>query len=405
MAEYWVSIASFKNRDSAESALVNAQKQIEESLKVLGASTEKGYFFRVVAGPYGTQIQARGAQSLLGVAGLNRGWIWQAEAAGTAVRGIKSVTESTDFESLEFDRDWGTDLYDEQDLDFDPEGLVLPETVEPVQDPLPEIPDTAPKGYQLNKLQREARAPPLEPMNFVFSLSQTRPNLPHPSATLSPDTNASDTIHAGPNALNVVAYSQDTPITLTRRDQTQDNIEIDGRLNEDVWHELAGANEFLVSDPETLTKPVYETIVKAFYTDRGLYVAVDMEQPRATLVRRLSSRDGRRVNRDAVGITLDTSGQGRYGYWMNVALGGSQSDGTVLPERQFSSDWDGAWYRALRSPKRAGVQSFICRGPKLPCLRAVASAGSTSLFPAKWHFWMRVGGCLHYRVVNRCICR
>ena len=29
---------------------------------------------------------------------------------------------------------------------------------------------------------------------------------------------------------------------------------------------------------------------------------------------------------------------------MNVALGGSQSDGTVLPERQFSSDWDGAWY-------------------------------------------------------------
>ena len=159
MAEYWVSIASFKNRDSAESALVNAQKQIEESLKVLGASTEKGYFFRVVAGPYGTQNQARGAQSLLGVAGLNRGWIWQAEAAGTAVRGIKSVTESTDFESLEFDRDWGTDLYDEQDLDFDPEGLVLPETVEPVQDPLPEIPDTAPKGYQLNKLQREARAP------------------------------------------------------------------------------------------------------------------------------------------------------------------------------------------------------------------------------------------------------
>ena len=73
-------------------------------------------------------------------------------------------------------------------------------------------------------------------------------------------------------------------------------------------------------------------------------MGVDMEQPRATLIRRLSSRDGRRVNRDSIGITLDTSGEGRYGYWMNVALGGSQSDGTVLPERQFSSDWDGAWY-------------------------------------------------------------
>ena len=113
-----------------------------------------------------------------------------------------------------------------------------------------------------------------------------------------------------------------------------------------------------MSDPETLTKPVYETIVKAFYTDRGLYVAVDMEQPRATLVRRLSSRDGRRVNRDAVGITLDTSGQGRYGYWMNVALGGSQSDGTVLPERQFSSDWDGAWYSGTAITEKGWSAEF-----------------------------------------------
>ena len=69
-----------------------------------------------------------------------------------------------------------------------------------------------------------------------------------------------------------------------------------------------------------------------------------MEQPKETLIRRLSSRDSRGINRDNVGITLDTSGAGRYGYWMNVALGGSQTDGTLLPERQFSSDWDGAWY-------------------------------------------------------------
>ena len=69
MAEYWVSIASFKNRDSAESALVNAQKQIEESLKVLGASTEKGYFLGLLQGPMVLKTK-RGVRSLC--------WAWQA---------------------------------------------------------------------------------------------------------------------------------------------------------------------------------------------------------------------------------------------------------------------------------------------------------------------------------------
>ena len=41
MAEYWVSIASFKNRDGAEAALVNAQRQFDESLKVQGAHRKR----------------------------------------------------------------------------------------------------------------------------------------------------------------------------------------------------------------------------------------------------------------------------------------------------------------------------------------------------------------------------
>ncbi|NCF45655.1 MAG: hypothetical protein GWP70_12685 [Proteobacteria bacterium] len=143
---------------------------------------------------------------------------------------------------------------------------------------------------------------------------------------------------------NTVTFSLDQPVVLARRDQAELGVVVDGRLDESVWLELPGADSFLVSDPDTLAQPPYATLVKAFYTDEGLYVGVDMEQPAHTLVSRLSSRDSRGVNRDYIGITLDTSGEGRYGYWMNVALGGSQSDGTVLPERQFSNDWDGAWY-------------------------------------------------------------
>ena len=71
-----------------------------------------------------------------------------------------------------------------------------------------------------------------------------------------------------------------------------------------------------------------------------------MEQPAETLVRRYSSRDYRWLVRDTVGFTFDASGKGEYGYWGELALGGTQTDGTVLRERQFSTDWDGAWLGA-----------------------------------------------------------
>ena len=40
---------------------------------------------------------------------------------------------------------------------------------------------------------------------------------------------------------------------------------------------------------------------------------------------------------------MDPTGTGLFGYWFSVALGDSLADGTVLPERQFSNQWDGPW--------------------------------------------------------------
>lgn len=75
-AEYWISVASFKNRDSAELALVNAQVKSEQAFAVYGARTDKGFFFRVMAGPYLTISEAKRAQQTLASNGLNAGWIW-----------------------------------------------------------------------------------------------------------------------------------------------------------------------------------------------------------------------------------------------------------------------------------------------------------------------------------------
>ena len=126
------------------------------------------------------------------------------------------------------------------------------------------------------------------------------------------------------------------------------DLRIDGHIDEAIWSQIQPFNNLKVIEPDTLADAPYKTDLRMFYTERGIYVSFDMDQPADTIVQRFAPRDAFEVNRDNVGFTLDTSGDGRYGYWMNLSLGDSQMDGTILPERQYSREWDGAWYGATQ---------------------------------------------------------
>jgi len=142
--------------------------------------------------------------------------------------------------------------------------------------------------------------------------------------------------------------SPHVPFELPQFDSATLAINIDGHLREHEWSQAGVLGEMRVTRPDTLAKTPYRTDVRVLYTDEGLYVGFDMEQPQHTLIRRISGRDARRLARDRVSFTLDTSGKGLYGYWMGLALGDNQLDGTILPERRYGSDWDGAWYGATQ---------------------------------------------------------
>jgi hypothetical protein len=134
---------------------------------------------------------------------------------------------------------------------------------------------------------------------------------------------------------------------ITRADEAQTSFKIDGLLNEPIWRGITPIKDFVVLDPDTLEKGIYETLIKIAYTDKGLYVAAEMEQPRDTQIRRLSGRDVFfDLNRDSINLTLDTSGEGLYGFWFGINLGDSLMDGSVLPEKRFSNEWDGPWLGA-----------------------------------------------------------
>ena len=156
-----------------------------------------------------------------------------------------------------------------------------------------------------------------------------------------------------------ISLDAGAPLRLERFEHDVAAIDIDGKIDEAAWQRMVAYSDLRVVVPDTLAAPEYETRIRMFYTERGLYVSYDMDQPAETLVQRFTQRDAQEDTRDFVTMTLDTSGGGRYGYFMSLALGDSQRDGTVLPERQFKADWDGAWYGATATTETGWSAEFF----------------------------------------------
>lgn len=162
------------------------------------------------------------------------------------------------------------------------------------------------------------------------------------------------------STFHVATFAQPSHAALPIRKVIENpEIQLDGRLNEAIWQELNGVDAMRVVDPDTLAPAALATLSRFFYSDRGLYVGIELQQDAQTLIPRLSSRDAE-INRDGVIVYLDTSGEGLYGYFFGVNLGGTLVDGTLLPERQISRLWDGPWRgEAARTPNGYSVEMFL----------------------------------------------
>ncbi|MDP1931798.1 MAG: DUF5916 domain-containing protein [Gammaproteobacteria bacterium] len=141
---------------------------------------------------------------------------------------------------------------------------------------------------------------------------------------------------------SVAVQAQEVIPQLTQVDEATANITLDGRLDEGIWARIPAIDGMRVVIPDTLAEASLETHTKIFYTERGIYVGVMNFQDPATLVARMTSRDTR-LERDGFVFNIDPSGEGLYGYMMRINLGGSMTDGTILPERQMNLQWDGSW--------------------------------------------------------------
>ena len=186
------------------------------------------------------------------------------------------------------------------------------------------------------------RQPPVPRQPAVEAVAATTPQVETPATTDVPTPSESALSAQAPSPASTVSATTDPqPVIVATRAENPD-IVIDGHVVEAAWQTVPAYDNMRVMEPETLAEPTYATASRFIYTDDGLYVSAVMAQPPETLVARLSSRD-QYINRDGYGITLDTSGEGLYGYWFTVNLGGSLADGKVAAERTITHQWDGPW--------------------------------------------------------------
>ncbi len=366
--EYWVTVGSYRTLESAEAARSQASEQLPESFGIAEAQLGSGLWYRVLAGPYLTEEIARHIRDEAVRSGFGNAWVVSTAPSLVSAPSTSGYsTDDYDPERYTYDTTLDDDLSSDR-FDSEPSRYSMPAS-EPADIPGFNAPireerekehkliSEPPEGYRLHELNRDQAA--LD-WTSPFLLASNQAHVIGAALAAQADAvSVNGTANAASLAPITVDTAQDEPLVLQQWDHKQADVKIDGKLEETAWHHAMAVRQLKVTEPDTLVTPRYDTEVRLFYTERGVYVSFDMEQPQETLVRRLSSRDNRDVERDYVSFTLDTSGSARYAYWMTLALGDTQMDGTALPERQFSSNWDGAWWGATAETERGWSAEFF----------------------------------------------
>lgn len=166
--------------------------------------------------------------------------------------------------------------------------------------------------------------------------------------------------------------------------RTNQAMQTDGILNEEIWSLAMEATDFSALSPFNHPGSEQKTTVKIVYDDQALYVAAIVYDPFPdSIVKEFTSRDDLGTS-DFFGVYFDTYNDGlnAYGFFVNVA--GIQCDSKISATGNEDDDWDAVWdsrtvvsnqgwilemripYSALRFPKAEksvwGINFFRLKG-------------------------------------------
>ena len=120
-------------------------------------------------------------------------------------------------------------------------------------------------------------------------------------------------------------------------------IIIDGKLDEYVWKNGGGFENFIQRDPLEGAIPSERTTIKIAYDNNSLYLAAKMyDSSPDSIIARLTRRD-EWVDCDNIMLCLDPYNDNRSGYYFALNAAGTQMDGIFYNDSWDDGSWDGVW--------------------------------------------------------------
>jgi uncharacterized protein DUF5916 len=121
-------------------------------------------------------------------------------------------------------------------------------------------------------------------------------------------------------------------------------IRLDGQLDEADWQAAGFIADLTQQSPSPGAATPYRTEVRLLTDGATLFVGIRCFDPDPGLIATHTMlRDADLSADDAVGIVLDTFGDHRTGYILQVNAAGARYDGLIATGEDVSADWDGIW--------------------------------------------------------------
>ena len=127
--------------------------------------------------------------------------------------------------------------------------------------------------------------------------------------------------------------------------RVEDEIKIDGLLNESAWVLAQPAADFLQEQPNEGEPASEKTEVRVLFDDKNLYIGIQaFDSDAAHINARELVRDAEFSNDDTVAILLDTYHDRRNAFRFVVNALGTQQDALITDEgRDVNLSWDARW--------------------------------------------------------------
>ncbi len=120
-------------------------------------------------------------------------------------------------------------------------------------------------------------------------------------------------------------------------------VELDGKLDEPVWNNGNGFDNFIQRDPNEGAPASEKTVIKLAYDEKYLYLgAIMYDSAPDSIMARLTRRD-EEVDADNIVLCLDPYNDKRSGYYFGLNAAGTQLDGVLYNDSWDDNSWDGVW--------------------------------------------------------------